>query len=112
MSALPESRVHVCICPGCQTGADSTMVAYHHQINLFLSCLTEIQRRWYVATLSQAPAHPSIRTLVLITGLSSRTILRGRRELAAGLTPVPPTRQRQGGGGRHPAEKKTRNSKL
>ena len=111
MTVSSDTQMHVCLCPICQAGADTAMVAYHQQINLFLSRLTELQRRWYVATLSQAPDHPSIRELVCITGLSSRTILRGRRELAAGLATLPPTRQRQLGGGRLAAEKKTRSLK-
>ncbi len=87
------------------------MVRYHHQINLLLSCLTEPQRRWYVATLSQAPGSPTISDLVRITGLSSSTIMQGRREIAAGLAGVDLARQRRTGGGRPAAEKKIRTSK-
>ncbi len=111
MTATSEAPVHVCGCPTCQDTGDPRIVSYHQQINLLLSRLTEPQRRWYVATLSQAPEHPSIRDLVAITGLSSRTILRGRREVAAGLAEVVPERQRRLGAGRPAAEKKTRTSK-
>ncbi len=81
---------------------------YHQQINLLLSRLNEPQRRWYVAVLSQEPASPSDVQLALITGVDEKTIRRGRQELAADLQTVPADRQRQIGGGRPRAEKKTR----
>ena len=110
MTATSEPPVHVCGCPTCYTASDPRIVSYHQQINLLLSRLTEPQRRWYVATLSQAPEQPSIRDLVAITGLSSRAILRGRREVAVGLAALDPERQRRAGAGRPAAEKKTRTS--
>jgi len=88
-------------------GNDPMVKQYHQQINLLLSRLDEAQRRWYVGTLSQAPESPSIRTLVAITGLSSNTILRGRREIEQGLVHLSLGRQRRSGGGRPKAEKKT-----
>jgi len=98
--------VHVCGCAGCQTGTDTATVHHHHQINLFLSRLSEPQRRWYVGSLSQLATGPSDRQLARITGLDPKTIARGRAELAAGLPDTPPTRQRRPGGGRLRAEKK------
>jgi hypothetical protein len=80
----------------------------HQQINLFLSRLTEPQRRWYVATLAHEPSGPSDSELARITGLDRKTIQRGRRELATGLMDHPPARQRRAGGGRPRAEKKIR----
>jgi hypothetical protein len=111
MPAALELIVHQCGCPTCRQERDPVMVRHHDQINLLLSRLTEPQRRWYVATLSQAPDSPSIRDLVLITGLSSSTIMQGRREIAAGLVDVPRARQRRPGGGRPATEKKIRTSK-
>jgi hypothetical protein len=78
-------------------------------MNLLLSRLNEPQRRWYVGVLSQQPDSPSDRQLAEITGLDEKTIRRGRRELEEGLSDVPVDRQRQAGGGRPRAEKKTRN---
>ena len=98
--------VHACECAVCQAGTDAAFAAQHHQINLLLSRLSEPQRRWYVGWLSQLPAAPSDRHLVLITGLTRPTIQRGRRELAAGLVDVPSGHQRQAGGGRRASEKK------
>ncbi len=84
------------------------MIAYHRQINLVLSRLGEGERRWYVASLSSAPSAPSDVVLAQISGLSGKTIARGRHELAAGLNDSVEGRQRQPGGGRKKAEKKTR----
>jgi len=77
-------------------------------MNLFLSRLNEPQRLWYVGLLSQKADGVSDRQLSLITGLDEDTIRRGRRELEAELADVPSDRQRREGGGRPPAEKKTR----
>jgi len=99
--------VHRCQCPICQGGQDKGVSQYHEEINLLLSHLNEPQRRWYVGTLWGMPRSPTIRTLVAITGLSSATIVRGRREIEAGLSEFPDKRQRQKGGGRQQAEKKS-----
>ena len=79
-------------------------------MNLFLSRLTEPQRRWYVGLLSQEPGRPSDVELAQITGLDRKTIRRGRHELGFGLAELPPERQRQLGGGNPAAEKKIRSS--
>ena len=100
--------VHCCQCLCCQAGTDPLLGQHHQQINLLLSRLTEPQRRWYVAVLSQAPDAPSDRALSAITGLHPNTIRRGRAEVAAGLPDHPPTRQRRSGGGRQLSEKKIR----
>jgi hypothetical protein len=105
-----EVCVHLCQCANCQVGADPGIVQQHHRINLFLSRLTEPQRRWYVGMLSQQPDCPSDAELARITGLDRKTIRRGRREVIAGLVELPPERQRRTGGGRLSAEKKTRSS--
>ena len=99
--------VHQCRCSLCKEGADPAIVDYHQQMNLLLSRLNEPQRRWYVATLSLAPNAPSDRELSRITGLDEKTIRRGRDEMQYQLRQVPDNRQRQEGGGRPDAEKKT-----
>jgi len=100
--------VHQCGCLVCQASTDPAIVRQHAGINLLLSRLTEPQRRWYVASLSQGPHAPSDRQLARITGLHPETIRRGRAELAAGLPDLAAGRQRQPGGGRPAAEKKIR----
>lgn len=100
------SPVRLCACSICQAATDAATLAHHRQINLFLSRLTEPQRRWYVGLLSQAPDSPTDRQLALITGLDPKTIQRGRIELSQGLAETPSVRQRRPGGGRLRAEKK------
>ena len=107
----PERTVHQCECAICQAGSDPALRQRHAQMNLFLSRLSESQRRWYVGLLSQEPDSPSDRELALISGLDKNTIQRGRRELEAGLPDLPTLRQRHAGAGRPTAEKKTRSSK-
>jgi hypothetical protein len=101
--------VHQCGCQVCQSKTDPDVVVRHQHINLLLSRLTEPQQRWYVATLSEAPDSPGDRQLSLITGLDEKTIRRGKQEIGDALSGVPQERQRKKGGGRWPAEKKTRN---
>lgn len=103
-----EVRLHMCECAICQAGADSGIIQQHQRVNLFLSRLSEPQRRWYVGMLSQEPDSPSDVELARITGLDRKTIRRGRREVIAGLVELPPERQRRPGAGRRSAEKKIR----
>jgi hypothetical protein len=103
--------VNQCACEICKAGSHPEIVHYHQQINLFLSRLTEPQRRWYVGLLAQQPDSPREGQLSLISGLDEKTIRRGRNELDLGLEGLPLTQQRRAGGGRWPAEKKTRSSK-
>jgi hypothetical protein len=103
-----EIIVHECECDACKAGFEQHIVKGHQRINLFLSCLNEPQRRWYVATLSEDDNALSDRQLSLITGLDEKTIRRGKAELQEQLTNVPAEQQRRSGGGRLRAEKKTR----
>ena len=102
-----EVYVHICECAICQAATDHATIQQHQRVNLFLSRLSEPQRRWYVGMLSQEPDSPSDVELARITGLDRKTIRRGRRELISGLAGLPSDRQRRPGGGRLPAEKKT-----
>jgi len=110
MTTLRELPIHTCECSVCQAGTDSATLRQHQRINLFLSRLSEPQRRWYVGMLSQEPDCLSDVELARITGLDRKTIRRGRREVLAGLADLPPDRQRQKGAGQPAAEKKTRSS--
>jgi len=84
------------------------IIKSHQRINLFLSRLSEPQRRWYVATVAEETDGPSDRQLALITGLDEKTIRCGTAELQDQLATAPIGRQRREGGGRWRAEKKTR----
>jgi hypothetical protein len=101
------TSLHVCECQFCKRGTDAEVIQRHRHINLLLSRLNEPQRRWYVATLSESPDSPGDRQLTLITGLDEKTIRRGKVEIANELSDLPTDRQRQEGGGRLSAEKKT-----
>jgi hypothetical protein len=103
-----EVQLRSCECAICQAGADHATREQHQRMNLFLSRLSEPQRRWYVGMLSQQPDSLSDVELARITGLDRKTIRRGRREVIAGLAELAPERQRRPGGGRRSAEKKTR----
>ena len=99
-------EVHSCRCAVCEAGGDGTTQAEHRQINVLLSKLNEVQRRWYVGSLSQQRGGPSDRELMKITGMDAKTIRRGRRELGNGMAEQLGTRQRPPGGGRPKSEKK------
>ncbi len=100
--------IHQCECAVCQSQSDEETIRHHQHINLLLSRLSEPQRRWYVATLAEGPDHPGERQLALITGMDEKTIRRGKAEMGEQLSAQPTDRQRQKGGGRWTAEKKTR----
>jgi hypothetical protein len=102
-----EPEVHECECAICQAGEDQAVRAHHRQINLLLSRLDEAQQRWYVGVLSTTENAPSDSLLAQITGLTEKTIQRGRAELENGLRETPPGWVRRSGGGRKKAEKKT-----
>ncbi len=101
-------EVQQCECAICQGGQDRETITDHRHINLVLSRLEEAERRWYKASLSSGPGAPRDAVLAQISGVSDKTIARGRQELEAGLTDNADGRQRQRGGGRKKAEKKTR----
>jgi len=104
-------EIHKCECEICRTESDPEVLQQHQQMNLLLSRLNEPQRRWYVGSLSQQPGQPTDGELSRITGLDEKTIRRGRRELGTELAELAAERQRQAGGGRPCAEKKTPSSK-
>src|SRR6266516_1711176 len=105
---MEPSPIRVCQCPTCQQAGDHPDKQRHRQINTFLSCLDEQQRRWYAAIESERIGYGGDRLLAQTTGLDEKTLRRGRQELAAGLPDHPPKRLRAAGGGRQRVEKKTR----
>jgi hypothetical protein len=102
------STLPVCQCARCQDTAEHPDRRLHQQMNLLLSRLDEAPRRWYAALESNRLGFGGDRLVSQITGLDEQTIRRGRADLAGELTEVPVKRQRRPGGGRIPAEKKTR----
>ena len=107
---MSERISYLCQCDTClRTGKHPEKTA-HARINLLLSRLDEQQRRWYVAVESSRVGHGGDRRLSRITGMNVETIRRGRREMDDSLRGRPIGRVRLPGGGRPPAEKKSRTS--
>ena len=102
-----EPTIHQCECEICKAGFEVEIQASHQRINLLLSRLNELQRRWYVATLSEDAHGLSDRQWAVITGLDEKTIRHGKAELQEQLAGLPLGGQRRTGGGRLRAEKKT-----
>jgi hypothetical protein len=107
MSALD---IRVCQGPHCQQAAPHTDQERHRQMNPFLSRLDEAQRRWYVALESNRIGRGGDRLLAQLTGMTEKTIRRGRAELAGTLRDLPGGRVRRPGGGRPPVETRIRRS--
>jgi hypothetical protein len=106
---MPGAAVHECQCPGCTAG-DAAVQERHRLTNLFLSRLDEDHRRWFVALQALGAGHGGDRLWSQISGLDTKTIRRGRRELANGLADFPAERVRRPGGGRIALKKKIRPS--
>ena len=105
---MPQTNIHQCQCPQCQSDTPHPDQAMHRQMNVFLSRLDEQQRRWYVALESSRLGHGGDQQIARITGLDVHTIRRGRQELASDLSDRPADRVRTSGAGRPRVEKKTR----
>lgn len=103
MSAAPS--VHRCGCAACRAHRPHPERALHHRINLLASRLDEPQRRWFAALEALRLGQGGTERLAQITGLSARTIRRGRRELAGDLRSRPHDRVRVPGGGRPARER-------
>lgn len=99
-----ESVIHTCACSACVAQDNNATQALHHQINLFLSRLDEQQRRWYAALESMRIGRGGEQLVARITGLSEKTIRRGRRELNGELAERALGRVRSPGGGRPAVE--------
>lgn len=101
---MPDSVIHTCACSACVAQDNNATQALHHQINLFLSRLDEQQRRWYAALESMRIGRGGEQLVARITGLSEKTIRRGRRELNNELAGRAVGRVRGSGGGRPAVE--------
>ena len=105
---MSQPVVHQCQCSTCRQTGEHLEKSLHARMNLLLSRLDEQQRRWYVALESTRVGYGGDRELSRITGMNVETIRRGRRELDDSLRGRPSDRVRLPGGGRPPAEKKSR----
>jgi hypothetical protein len=102
---MEQGRLYQCRCPDCQQSRGSAQEIIHAQMNRFLCTLDERQRRLYAGLESLKMGHGGDRLLALITGLSVKTIAKGRHEL---VTCPLEERIRQPGAGRPLVEKKRR----
>lgn len=105
---MKENSVHQCECDKCQQAAAHPDQELHHWINIFFSRLDEQHKRWYAALEAKKVGHGGQKLVAQITGLSIRTIQRGRVELEQDLVDRPAERVRLPGGGRKLVEKKSR----
>lgn len=103
---MDHTQVHRCTCPICRLQGDEHVRAQRDQINLFLSPLDEQQRRWYAGLGALRHGLGGDWFAAELSGLSEKTVRRGRRELVAGLTDCTAGRVRHAGGGRMSAEEK------
>jgi hypothetical protein len=97
---MTRSSVNICQCASCRQGDDHPDREFHQLINQLMSRLDEQQRRWYAGLEAHRLGHGGTRLVSQITGLSEKTICRGRREILGLLVDYPPGRVRRTGGGR------------
>jgi hypothetical protein len=105
---MPQTNIHQCQCPHCQSTSPHPEQALHRQMHAFLSRLDEQQRRWYAALESSRLGDGGDQQVACITGLDVQTIRRGRQELSSDLSERPADRVRAPGAGRPRVEKKIR----
>lgn len=86
---IPQALMHRCECSHCRIGKEPRDRAYHHQINLLLSRLTEPQRRWFAALEAMPMGRGGKQLMAQVTGLSPTTILRSCNKLKADLADCP-----------------------
>lgn len=105
---MPQTNIHQCQCPQCQSDTPHPEQALHRQMNAFLSRLDEQQRRWYAALESSRLGEGGDQQIARITGLAIQTMQRGRQEWSSDLAGRPADRVRAPGAGRPRVEKKIR----
>jgi len=100
-----KKAVYKCRCRNCATQPDSELALSHASINHLVATFNEKQRRQFVGFLASHLGHGGIKNLSKITGLSQKTVSRGKKEvLGSGISIS--NRIRIEGGGRHKVEKK------
>jgi hypothetical protein len=78
---MVEHMPNRCRCPACLAPGASAEKDYHAQVNLFLSTLTESQRRLFVGLEAGRLGKDAEESLAVITGLSAAVIAQGKRDL-------------------------------
>jgi hypothetical protein len=103
MTPLPT-----CPCLRCRENLSHPDGAHHRQLLAVLAHLDEHERRWVAALEAVRLGYGGTRAVAQITGLDEKTIRRGRRELASGLSGLGTGRVRRPGAGRPRSEKSAR----
>jgi hypothetical protein len=107
MAAQHGTVIHQCRCEECKRSPAGETAKLHGSINRVVVSLDERRRRHFAGLLASQHGYGGIQQIARVTGMSRTTILRGRRELAAGDLGVN-SRVRAPGGGRTWSEKNTR----
>jgi hypothetical protein len=100
--------VHVCTCQECHSHPYSKHAQEHRAINRVVAGLDERNRRRFVGLLAVAWGPGAIQPLSVITGLSRKTVRRGRQEIEHPRSAPLDGRVRCRGGGRKAIEKNSR----
>ena len=107
---LDKHKLHRCRCPDCMQHPQSPLAKQHRALNNLLARLDEKSRRQCVGALALERGRGGISALHRITGLSRKTIQRGRDELLAPEPASLTSGVRRAGGGRPTVEKNIRPS--
>jgi hypothetical protein len=91
----------------CREDPSHSEAPRHLYLRALLGRLDEQQRRWAAAIEALRYGHGGTGLVAEITGLDGKTILRGRRELQAGMASELAGRVRRPGAGRKPSEEKS-----
>ncbi len=102
---MEQIKIYKCPCLACVTQPDGEIALSHTSINRLVVTLDEKRRRQLIGFLASQLGHGGIKKLSEITGLSRKTIRRGKREIQENSI-VTDSRVRASGGGRHKVEKK------
>jgi hypothetical protein len=102
-----SKSVHKCRCNECIEQPNGEIALLHTSINRLVASLDEKHRRQFAGLLASQFGHGGLQYLSKITGLDRDTISRGKREIEPADVALT-QRIRAVGGGRHPAEKKSR----
>ena len=104
------STVHRCHCENCAQHPRGKLAIEHRAINNLLAGLDEKSRRQCVGALALQQGWGGVTSLHVITGMSRKTIQRGREEIAHPRKSEVSLSVRHFGGGRRTTEKNIRRS--
>src|ERR1700722_14089328 len=98
MSRKRSRKIYACTCESCVTQPQGEIAEEHRAINRLVACMDEKRRRRLVGFLAHQLGRGGSACLAQITGLSPKTIRRGRRESQQSAAEVAERVRRPGGG--------------